>query len=142
MILSYPLHKRWVHDQVPERLDRGQVDSAERSVGLDQHRHLGVVTARLVRHPADMHDCVDSRIMFSTDYPYASMTEARTFLDRLRVSPAEKETNRSRQRRAAATTLISERRKRRWMQSPGERQAATPNLGRFASPRHAVISYR
>ena len=31
------------------------------------------------------------RIMFSTDYPYASMTEARTFLDRLPVSPAEKE---------------------------------------------------
>lgn len=31
------------------------------------------------------------RIMFSTDYPYASMTEARTFLDRLPVSPADKE---------------------------------------------------
>jgi len=29
--------------------------------------------------------------MFSTDYLYASMTEARTFLDRLPVSPAEKE---------------------------------------------------
>jgi uncharacterized protein len=31
------------------------------------------------------------RIMFSTDYPYASMTEARTFLDQLPVSPADKE---------------------------------------------------
>ena len=31
------------------------------------------------------------RIMFSTDYPYASMAEARAFLDRLPVSPADKE---------------------------------------------------
>jgi predicted TIM-barrel fold metal-dependent hydrolase len=32
-----------------------------------------------------------SRIMFSTDYPYGSMTKARTFLDSLPVSPADKE---------------------------------------------------
>jgi predicted TIM-barrel fold metal-dependent hydrolase len=31
------------------------------------------------------------RIMFSTDHPYASMTQARAFLDRLPVSPADKE---------------------------------------------------
>jgi predicted TIM-barrel fold metal-dependent hydrolase len=31
------------------------------------------------------------RIMFSADYPYASMDEARAFLDRLPVSPADKE---------------------------------------------------
>ena len=31
------------------------------------------------------------RIMFSTDYPYASMAEARAFLDQLSVSPADKE---------------------------------------------------
>ncbi len=31
------------------------------------------------------------RIMFSADYPYASMEEARHFLDRLPVSPADKE---------------------------------------------------
>jgi uncharacterized protein len=31
------------------------------------------------------------RIMFSTDHPYASMTQARTFLDQLPVSPADKE---------------------------------------------------
>src|ERR1700683_780057 len=31
------------------------------------------------------------RIMFSADYPYASMTEARTFLDQLPVSTADKE---------------------------------------------------
>lgn len=31
------------------------------------------------------------RIMFSADYPYASMDEARGFLDRLPVSPADKE---------------------------------------------------
>ena len=31
------------------------------------------------------------RIMLSTDYPYASMAEARAFLDRLPVSPADKE---------------------------------------------------
>ena len=31
------------------------------------------------------------RIMFSTDHPYASMTEARTFLDQLPASPADKE---------------------------------------------------
>jgi hypothetical protein len=31
-----------------------------------------------------------SRIMFSTDYPYGSMPEARTFLDQLPVSPADK----------------------------------------------------
>jgi predicted TIM-barrel fold metal-dependent hydrolase len=31
------------------------------------------------------------RIMFSADYPYGSMEQARTFLDQLPVSPAEKE---------------------------------------------------
>ena len=31
------------------------------------------------------------RIMFSADYPYASMAEARTFLERIPVSPAERE---------------------------------------------------
>jgi len=31
------------------------------------------------------------RIMFSADYPYASMVRARTFLDQLPVSPADKE---------------------------------------------------
>jgi predicted TIM-barrel fold metal-dependent hydrolase len=31
------------------------------------------------------------RIMFATDYPYASMPDARSFLDRLAVSPADKE---------------------------------------------------
>ncbi len=30
------------------------------------------------------------RIMFSTDYPYSSMAEARTFLDQLPVSFADK----------------------------------------------------
>ena len=30
------------------------------------------------------------RIMFSADYPYASMAEARAFLDELPVSPADK----------------------------------------------------
>jgi predicted TIM-barrel fold metal-dependent hydrolase len=29
--------------------------------------------------------------MFSTDYPYGSMAEARTFLDQLPASPADKE---------------------------------------------------
>jgi predicted TIM-barrel fold metal-dependent hydrolase len=32
-----------------------------------------------------------NRIMFSADYPYGSMSEARTFLDQLPVSPADKE---------------------------------------------------
>jgi predicted TIM-barrel fold metal-dependent hydrolase len=31
------------------------------------------------------------RIMFSVDYPYASMVQARAFLDQLPVSPADKE---------------------------------------------------
>jgi predicted TIM-barrel fold metal-dependent hydrolase len=31
------------------------------------------------------------RIMFSADYPYSSMAQARTFLDQLRVSPADKD---------------------------------------------------
>jgi predicted TIM-barrel fold metal-dependent hydrolase len=31
------------------------------------------------------------RIMFSADHPYASMKEARTFLDRLPVSDADRE---------------------------------------------------
>jgi len=31
------------------------------------------------------------RVMFSTDYPYASMAEARAFLDRLPVGPADRE---------------------------------------------------
>jgi predicted TIM-barrel fold metal-dependent hydrolase len=32
-----------------------------------------------------------NRIMFSADYPYSSMVQARTFLDQLPVSPADKE---------------------------------------------------
>jgi hypothetical protein len=31
------------------------------------------------------------QIMFSADYPYSSMEQARTFLDQLPVSPADKE---------------------------------------------------
>jgi hypothetical protein len=31
------------------------------------------------------------RIMFSADYPYAEMSEARAFLNRLPVSPADRE---------------------------------------------------
>jgi hypothetical protein len=31
------------------------------------------------------------RIMFSADYPYASMAQARAFLEQIPVSPAEKE---------------------------------------------------
>jgi uncharacterized protein len=31
------------------------------------------------------------RIMFSVDYPYGSMTEARTFLDQIPVSPGHRE---------------------------------------------------
>jgi hypothetical protein len=31
------------------------------------------------------------RIMFSTDHPYASMAEGRTFLDHLPVSPVDRE---------------------------------------------------
>jgi uncharacterized protein len=31
------------------------------------------------------------RIMFSADHPYASMAQARAFLDKLPVSPADKE---------------------------------------------------
>ena len=31
------------------------------------------------------------RIMFSADYPYGSMSQAREFLDQLPVSPADKE---------------------------------------------------
>jgi len=31
------------------------------------------------------------RIMFSADYPYSSMAEARTFLNQIPVSPADKE---------------------------------------------------
>jgi hypothetical protein len=31
------------------------------------------------------------RIMFSVDYPYGSMTEARTFLEQLPVSPSDRE---------------------------------------------------
>ena len=31
------------------------------------------------------------RVMFSTDHPYASMAEARAFLDRLPAGPADKE---------------------------------------------------
>ena len=31
------------------------------------------------------------RIMFSADHPYSSMLDARTFLDRLPISPADRE---------------------------------------------------
>ena len=41
------------------------------------------------RNPARLEVGID-RIMFSTDHPYASMTDARAFLDRLPVSSADK----------------------------------------------------
>ena len=47
-------HHRRVHDQVPERLDRGQVAGAEQPVRLHQHGHLATVAARPVRDPAEV----------------------------------------------------------------------------------------
>jgi predicted TIM-barrel fold metal-dependent hydrolase len=38
-----------------------------------------------------MHEVGIDRIMFSVDYPYGSMTEARAFLEQLPISPADRE---------------------------------------------------
>ena len=44
------------------------------------------------------------RIMFSADHPYGSMMEARSFLDRIPVSPADPRAHRARQTRSAFST--------------------------------------
>src|SRR5690348_5666176 len=48
----------WVHDQVPERLDRGHVAGPEQSVWLNQDRHLAPLAAGLVRNPPEMQDAM------------------------------------------------------------------------------------
>jgi uncharacterized protein len=80
------------------------------------------------------------RIMFSTDYPYASMTEARTFLDRLPVSPLRRNESLTATRSGCCDS--DQRAPQEALGAVARREAATPNLGRFASPRQAVISYR
>ena len=50
-------HDRRIHDQVPERPDRGHV-CARQSVRLDVDGHLGAVTTVPVGNPADVYDAM------------------------------------------------------------------------------------
>jgi len=79
------------------RLDRGlpqQVTKLDRPIGayLRENVHY---TFSGFNYTATFLDLLlevgVDRIMFSADYPYSSMVEARTFLDQLPVSPADKE---------------------------------------------------
>src|SRR6266571_4095955 len=49
-----PQHRR-VHDQVPERRDRGHVDGPEQPVWLDEDGHLAAVAAGPIWNPAEVH---------------------------------------------------------------------------------------
>src|SRR6266581_2382053 len=56
-----PQHRR-VHDQVPERPDRGHVAGPEQPVGLDEDGHLAAVAAGPVWNPAEVHDPVNGPV--------------------------------------------------------------------------------
>src|SRR5271170_3450376 len=56
-----PQHRR-VHDQVPERPDRGHVAGPEQPVWLDEDGHLAAVAAGPVWNPAEVHDPVNSPV--------------------------------------------------------------------------------
>jgi len=79
------------------RLDRGlppQVTKLDRPIGAYLRENVHYTFSGL-NYTATFLDLLlevgVDRIMFSADYPYSSMVEARTFLDQLPVSPADKE---------------------------------------------------
>src|SRR6476659_5915412 len=56
-----PEHRR-VHDQVPERLDRGEVALPEKAVGLHVDGHLSPVAAGSLPDPPHVRDPVDGPV--------------------------------------------------------------------------------
>lgn len=79
------------------RLDLGlppQVTKLDRPIGAYLRENLHYTFSGFNYLPAFLDLLLEvsvNRIMFSADYPYASMMQARTFLDQLPVSPADKE---------------------------------------------------
>src|SRR5262245_61156254 len=53
-----PSYRRRVHDQVPERPDRGHVRGSEQTVWPHKDSHLAAVAVRAVRDPTEVHDPV------------------------------------------------------------------------------------
>src|SRR6266516_801532 len=82
---------------MPPRLDLGlppQVTKLQRPVGayLRENIHYRISAFKCTQAILDLLLQVGAdRIMFSADYPYRSMVQARAFLDQLPVSPADKE---------------------------------------------------
>jgi hypothetical protein len=54
--------ERRVHEQVPQRPDRGHVGGSEQTVWLHQDCHLGPEAAGLVRDPGDVYDPVHGSV--------------------------------------------------------------------------------
>jgi uncharacterized protein len=79
------------------RLDLGlpvQVTKLERPLGAYLRENLHYTFSGFNYLPAFLNLFLEvgvNRIMFSADYPYSSMVQARTFLEQLPVSPADKE---------------------------------------------------
>jgi len=79
------------------RLDRGlpvQVTKLNRPVGAYLRENLHYTFSGFNYLPAFLDLMLQvgvNRIMFSADYPYSSMMQARTFLEQLPISPADKE---------------------------------------------------
>ncbi len=79
------------------RLDLGlppQVTKLDRPIGAYLRENLHYTFSGFNYIPAFLDLLLQvgvDRIMFSADYPYSSMVQARTFLDQLPVSPADKE---------------------------------------------------
>ena len=79
------------------RLDLGlpvQVTKLDRPIGAYLRENLHYTFSGFNYLPAFLDLLLQvgvNRIMFSTDYPYSSMMQARTFLEQLPVSPADKE---------------------------------------------------
>jgi uncharacterized protein len=80
-----------------QRLDLSlptQVTKLERSIGEYLRENIHYTFSGFNYTPTFLNLLLEvgvDRIMFSADYPYSSMLQARTFLDQLPVSPADKE---------------------------------------------------
>jgi predicted TIM-barrel fold metal-dependent hydrolase len=79
------------------RLDRGlppQLTKLDRPIGAYLRENLHYTFSGFNYLPAFLDLLLEvgvNRVMFSADYPYSSMVQARTFLEQLPVSPADKE---------------------------------------------------
>jgi predicted TIM-barrel fold metal-dependent hydrolase len=79
------------------RLDRAlppQMTKLDRTIGAYLRENLNYTISGFNYVPAFLDLLLEvgvNRVMFSADYPYSSMVQARAFLDQLPVSPADKE---------------------------------------------------